>query len=132
MAKPTAASSARETVVSARIAPEVFTALNSVAKAEHVNRSVYIARCICQDPKIQQAWLCGQPPDAPPEDAIGLALASAIAGIGTSLDRIAGNIEGRVFKGQSAALFLLVDEHMAIRAQLDDLLSTPLRKGRRS
>lgn len=127
-----AKSSDSGTPVSSRIASDVLTALDRVAKAEHVNRSVYIARCICQDPKIQQVWLSGQPPNASPRDAVGLALASAIAGAVTSLDRIAGNIEDCVGKNRSVDMFRLVDEHMAIRSQLDALLSTRSRKGRRS
>ena len=93
MAKPITTSGFKEIVISSRIASDVMIALDRVAKAEHVNRSAYIARCIYQDEKIQQVWLSGQASTVSPSDAIGIALALAFARLGTSLDRIAMNIE---------------------------------------
>ena len=74
--------------VSTRIMPDVLAALEAVAHAEHVTKSVYIARCICQDKKIRQVWLTGEMPAVSPSDSVGLALASAIACVGGSLDRL--------------------------------------------
>ena len=114
--------------VSTRIMPDVLIALEAVAHAQHVTKSVYIARCIYQDKKIQQAWHSREMPAASPSDSVGLALALAIACLGSSLDRIAMNVEECTVRGDAVNMLRLVDEHIAIRAQLDELIGANAQK----
>ena len=115
--------------VSTRILPDVLAALEAVAHGEHVTKSVYIARCIYQDKKIREVWLSREMPAVSPSDSVGLALALAIACVAGSLDRVAMNIEECTMRSQSVNMLQLVDEHIAIRGQLEVLIIANARKG---
>ena len=130
MDKPTTkqkAKSARKGAgVSAWVPPEVSTALDAVAKAEHVTRAQYICRCICQDEKIQKIWIEGGTPQLSSVDQFWLAQAYQVAPAVTLLDSLVMGVEDCQITEGSALDMLCVAEHLfAIRLALEERLAVP-------
>lgn len=111
--------------VSAWVSPEVSTALDAVAKAEHVTRAQYICRCICQDEKIQKIWIDPGTPQLSSVDQFWLARAYQVARAVTLLDSLVMGVEDCQIEG-SALDMLCVAEHLfAIRLALEERFAVP-------